>query len=66
MSAEYIKALAQCLYAIAGIIGVAGVFNVYVVMNDEQNGVWKHIAKTIIAIVILCGIAVILESVYIE
>lgn len=66
MSIESIKALIQCLYAIAGVIAVIGAFNVYVVMNNDQENVWKPIVKTIAATVALFCLATALESVYLK
>ncbi len=64
ISVENLKLVVQCLYGIAGVIAVIGAFNVYIVMNNDQENVWKPIVKTIAATVALFCLAAALENIY--
>lgn len=66
MSIENIKALIQCLYAIAGVVSIVGLFDIYVTMNNDAKSVWKPVARIIATTVALYSIAAALESVYLN
>lgn len=66
MSIENIKALIQCLYAIAGVASIVGLFDIYVTMNNDEKNVWKPVARIIAATVALLSLATVLESVYLN
>lgn len=66
MSIENIKALIQCLYAIAGVVSIVGLFDIYVTMNNDEKNVWKPVARIIAVVVALYSIAAALESIYLN
>ena len=66
VSIESIKAIVQCLYAIAGVLAIVGALNVYVVVNNDEKNVWKPIVRTIATTVILCGVAAALQGIYLN